>query len=456
MNQNKKSLLLFFGLLLIAFSNVWAQKKSLDNIAAVVGGTIILKSDLEMQYAQYLAQGNADNPEVRCYFLQQLLTQKLLSQQAVIDSVTVTEDQVDDEIDRRLRSMTSRAGGQERLEQFLNRSIIQYKDEIRPDIKEQLVANKMQAKITAGVGVTPSEVRSYFEAIPKDSLPSYNTEVEIGEIIIEPKLTKLEKEKFKDKAESLRLRIKAGEDFGTLARLYSQDPGSAREGGELGFMDRSGLVKEFAAVAFKLKPGELSPVFETEYGFHFLQVIERRGEQVNVKHVLIKTEPTAESLVRVSAQIDTIYKKVADKKIDFATAASVYSDNKETKYNGGMLLNAENVQTRTTYIPTDKLDPQVFLTVDTMKVGDFSKPALFTAADGKRNYRFLYLKSKTGPHKSSLDQDYPKIKEVANEDKINRTLSEWFDKRKKSTFIKVNAEYDVCPKVASWNNAQPN
>ena len=238
--------------------------------------------------------------------------------------------------------------------------------------------------------------------------------------------------------------------------MYSQDPGSAREGGELGFMDRSGLVKEFAAIAFKLKPGELSQAFETEYGFHFLQVIERRGEQVNVKHVLIKTEPTAESLVRVSAQIDTIYKKVADKKIDFATAASVYSDNKETKYNGGMLLNAENVQTRTTYIPTDKLDPQVFLTIDTMKVGDFSKPALFTGADGKRSYRFLYLKSKTGPHKSSLDQDYPKIKEVANEDKINRTLSEWFDKRKKSTFIKVNAEYDVCPKVASWNNAQPN
>lgn len=456
MTQIKKNLVIFFGLLLLVSTNVWAQKKSLDNIAAVVGGAIILKSDLEMQYAQYLAQGNPDNPEVKCYFLQQLLTQKLLSQQAVIDSVTVTEDQVDDEIDRRLRSMTSRAGGQEKLEQFLNRSVIQYKDEIRPDIKEQLVANKMQGKITEGISVTPSEVKTYFEAIPKDSLPYYNTEVEIGEIIIDPKLTKAEKEKFRDKTEALRLRIKAGEDFGTLARLYSQDPGSAREGGELGFMDRSGLVKEFAAMAFKLKPGELSPVFETEYGFHFLQVIERRGEQVNVRHVLIKTEPTPESLVRVKTQIDTIFKKVVDKKIDFATAASLYSDNKETKYNGGMLLNAENVQTRTTHIPTDKLDPQVFLTVDTMKVGAFSQPFLYTAADGKQGYRFLYLKSKTGPHKSSLEQDYPKIKEVANEDKINRTLSQWFEKRKKSTFIKVNSEYDVCPKVATWNNAQPN
>lgn len=456
MNRMKKNLVIFFGLLLIASTNVWAQKKSLDNIAAVVGGAIILKSDLEMQYAQYLAQGNADNSEVRCYFLQQLLTQKLLSQQAVIDSVTVTEDQVDDEIDRRLRSMTSRAGGQEKLEQFLNRSVIQYKDEIRPDIREQLVANKMQGKITEGISVTPSEVRTYFEAIPKDSLPYYNTEVEIGEIVLNPKLTKAEKEKFRDKAEALRLRIKGGEDFGTLARLYSQDPGSAREGGELGFMDRGGLVKEFAAMAFKLKPGELSPVFETEYGFHFLQVIERRGEQVNVKHVLIKTEPTPESLTRIKTHIDSIYTKVLDKKIDFATAASLYSDNNETKYNGGMLLNAENVQTRTTYIPTDKLDPQVFLTVDTMKVGGYSQPFSFTAADGKQGYRLLYLKSKTGPHKSSLDQDYPKIKEVANEDKVNRTLSQWFEKRKKSTFVRVNPEYDVCPTVKTWNNSQPN
>ncbi len=216
------------------------------------------------------------------------------------------------------------------------------------------------------------------------------------------------------------------------------------------------MVKEFAAIAFKLKPGELSQVFETEYGFHFLQVIERRGEQVNVRHVLIKTEPTPASLTRVKAEIDTIYKKVVNQKIDFATAASLYSDNKETKYNGGMLLNAENVQQRTTHIPTDKLDPQVFLTVDTMKVGAYSQPFIFTAADGKQGYRFLYLKSKTGPHKSSLEQDYPKIKEVASEDKINRTLSQWFDKRKKTTFIRVNPEYNGCSTVSKWNNAQPN
>lgn len=438
----------------ISVAQVTQDQRSVDKIAAVVGGTIILESDVEVQYAQHLAQGNEENQDVKCYILQQLLTQKLLGQQAIIDSITVTDDQVDDEIDRRMRVMTSRAGGQERLEEFLNRSVIQYKDEIRPDVKEQLVADKMQSKITENVGITPLEVRRYYESIPKDSLPYYNTEVEVGEIVMYPKLTKEEKEIFRDRTEALRLRIKTGEDFETLASLYSQDPGSAKEGGDLGFMDRTMLVKEFAAVAFKLKPGELSQVFETEYGFHVLQVVERRGEQVRVRHILIKTEPTQASLDRVKARIDSVYRDIKNKKLDFATAASLYSDNNETKYNGGMMLNAEDVQTRTTYIPTDKLDPSVFLVIDTMKVNSYSDPSLFSAQDGKQGYRLLYLKSKTGPHQANLKQDYPKIKAVAFDDKISRTISEWFEKRRLSTFIKIDPEYQSCSSLKTWVTAQ--
>lgn len=279
----KKTLKVIVGLIFttLVLTHAQAQQKSLDKVAAVVGSAIILQSDIEMQYAQYRAQGNSENLDIKCYFLQQLLAQKLLSQQAAVDSITVSEGDVDNEVNRRMRVMIQRAGGQDRLEQFLNRSVLQYKDEIRSDIKEQLIANKMQGKITENVNVTPLDVRRYFEAIPKDSLPSYSTEVEVGTLVTYPKLTKLEKEIFQDKLEALRLRIKAGEDFGTLARIYSQDTGSAREGGELGFADRSAYVKEFAAMAFKLKVGELSPVFETQFGFHVLQVIERRGEQVN-------------------------------------------------------------------------------------------------------------------------------------------------------------------------------
>ncbi len=458
--EMRKTLGIIVGLLLINLAQVIAQttpsdtKKSLDKVVAVIGSSIILQSEIDMQYAQYLSQGNPDNADVRCQILQGLISQKILGQQAIIDSIAVTEDDVDNEIDRRLRSSIARAGGQERLEQFLNRSLIQYKDEIRPDIKEMLVANKMQAKITENVAVTPLEVKRYFDAIPKDSLPFFNTEVEIGEVVVYPKMNKLEKEAFRDKAEALRLRIKGGEDFATLARLYSQDPVSAREGGDLGFMDRTGLVKEFAATAFKLKPGELSQVIETEFGFHVLQLVERRGEQVNVRHILIRTEPVPASLERAKAHIDSVYNNVIGKKVDFGTAASLYSDNNDTKYNGGMMLNAENVQSRTTFIPTDKLDPTIFLTVDTMKVGTVSQPALFTAADGKQGYRFLLLKSKTGPHQANLEQDFPKIKEVAFEDKTNRTISEWFEKRRKITYIKIDSEFQTCSEIATWTTAQ--
>src|SRR6185437_12175917 len=275
------------------------------------------------------------------------------------------------------------------------------------------------------------------------------------EIAFYPKLTKTEKEAYRQKAEDLLKRIKNGEDFGALARLYSQDPGSAPDGGDLGFADRTGFVKEFSAMAFKLKAGEISPVFETDFGFHFLQVIERRGEQVHVRHILIVPAITQESLDRAKAKADSVYDLMQkNKKIDFSTYAAYYSDDMDTKYNGGMMLNLENVQERSTYIPTDKLDPQIALTTDTMKVGSISKPQLFTGADGKKAYKILYLKSSTDAHKANLAQDYPKIKEYATNDKINRTVSEWFQKKRKQTFIKIDPEYQSCPTLKGWGTPE--
>ncbi|HTN21001.1 MAG TPA: peptidylprolyl isomerase [Pelobium sp.] len=450
-----KKYLVLIGIIFLGLANSFAQDKVVDKVVAVVGDNIILKSEVDQQYAQYVMQGNKPDESIKCSFLQNMLSQKLLTQQAVLDSITVEEDDVDGEIDRRMRVMTSRAGGQEKLEGFLGRSLIQYKDEIRPDIREQLVAQKMQAKITEKVEVTPLEVKRYFETFPKDSLPEFNTEVEVGEIVVYPELTKKEKEVYKDKAEALRLRIKGGDSFATLARLYSQDPGSAREGGELPFFDRQTMAKEFTSWAFKLKEGEISPVFETEFGFHFLEVLERRGEQVRVRHILIIPETPATALERAKVEIDSTYQKVKAGKLDFSTAASLFSDEKETKFNGGMMLNAENVQSRTTFIPTDKLDPKVFLTIDTMKVGSFSTPAMFTDARGKMGYRFLYLKSKIPPHKANLDQDLPKIKDAAYEDKINKTVSKWFEKRRKSTYIKIDKDYQNCEILKDWITDSP-
>lgn len=444
-----------FGLTLLilvaALGFVNAQIKTLDKVVVVAGNSIILQSDIESQYAQYLAQGNAPDPGIKCMIVQQALTTKLLAQQAVIDSVVVADNDVDAEVDRRMRTMTQRAGGQDRLEQFLGRSVIQYKDEIRPEIKEQMVAEKMRQKITEKVNVTPNDVKKYFESIPKDSLPTYNKEVEVGEISITPVLTTAEKAIYKQKAQDLLDRIKKGEDFGNMARLYSQDPGSAPDGGDLGFADRSTFVKEFAAMAFKLKAGEISPVFETEFGFHFLQVIERRGEQVHVRHILIRPELTKASLDRAKLKIDSIYTLFQkNKNIDFSAAAGYYSDDKETKFNGGMILNSDNVQNRTTFIPTDKLDPQIALIVDTLKVGEVSQPKIFTSQAGQQTYKILYLRSKTDAHKANLAQDFPRLKEIAYQDKINKSVSEWFERRRKDTYVRIDPEYQGCTQLKTW------
>lgn len=442
--------------LFLIITSARAQVRTLDKIVAVVGNNIILQSDIELQYAIYLSSGNPANPDLKCVMLKNLITQKLLNQRAVIDSITVSDDDVDNEVDRKMRASIARAGGQDRLEQFLGRSVIQYKDEIRPDIKESLIANKMRQKITEKVNVTPLDVEHYFNKIPKDSLPTFNKEVEVGEIVFQPKLNKDEKEQYRQKAEDLLARVKKGEDFATLARLYSNDTGSAEEGGDLGFADRNTFVKEFAAWAFKLKAGEISPVFETEYGFHFLQVIERRGEQVHVRHILIMPVTTQASLDRAKLRADSAYNLlVKNKNTDFSAVASYYSDDKETKYNGGMMLNDQNVETRTTFIPTDKLDPQIALTVDTMKVGEVSQPKLYTDQTGKKSYRIFYLKSETPAHKANLKQDFPKIKEVAMQDKLNRTVSEWFEKRRKETYIRIDPEYITCPGLKGWNNDSP-
>ena len=448
--SNNRCIFLFLILLTISYHVSAQEAKVIDKVAAVVGSNIILQSEIEMQYAQYLAQGNQANEDFKCYILQQQLTQKLLAQQAAIDSIDVTESEVDDNINSRLRYMSNQAGGQERLEQFLNRSLLQYKEEMRPSVYEQLKANKMQQNIVAGIDVTPLEVKRYFESLDTDSLPYFNTEVEVGELVVFPQPTREEKQQFRDRAEELRRQVADGGDFATVARLYSQDPGSAPHGGDLGFNTRDGFVKEFSAVAFRLKPGELSPVFESEFGFHFLEVLERRGEEVRTRHVLITIKPTPESLKRAKTHIDSIYQHVVDNKLDFYTAATRYSDNKETKYNGGMLLNMENQESRTTLIPADKLDASVFTAIDTLQPGEYSRPSEFTDRTGKRGYRFTYLKSRTPPHQANLKQDYAKIKEAALQDKINRELSEWFEGRRKVTFIDINEEYHNCDDLKIW------
>jgi peptidyl-prolyl cis-trans isomerase SurA len=426
-----------------------AQRIMLDKIIAVIGNSVILQSDIELLNAQYLIQNV--HPD-KCMLTQGLITQKLLVQQAAIDSIDVKEEDIQNEIDRRMRGMSQRAGGQDKLEQFLGRSLLQYKEEIHGDVREMMLAEKMKGHITEKLNTTPQDVRDYFNKMPKDSLPTFNKEVEVAEIVFQPKLSKEEKDLYRQKSQDLLDRIKKGEDFATLATAYSQDPGTAPQGGDPGFIDRNTFVKEYTGWAFRLKAGEYSPVFESpDYGFFFLQVLERRGEQVHARHILITPPITAASLDRAKGKADTVYNLIIkNSKVDFfSSAAAFYSDSKETKYNGGMILNPEG-ETRTTYIPTDKLDPQIAVVVDTMKAGGVSKPVLFTDQRGNKSYRVFYLKSVTNAHKANLDQDFPKIKAFATQDKINRTVSQWFAKKRKETFIKIDPQYQACSVLKDW------
>ena len=433
-------------LAILSLPSVQAQSQLVDRIVATVGSSIILQSDVEMQYAQYLAQGEQPNEEMKCMVLQQLLTQKLLSQQAAIDSIEVSEAEVDDNLNRRMQMMVRQAGGKERLEEFLNRSLLQYKEEMRSNVGEQLKAERMRQTIVSSIGVTPAEVKQYFESLDQDSLPYFDTEVEIGEISIKPELTKEEKEQFRKKAEGYRQQVLNGSDFGTVARLYSED-GSAPYGGELGFATRDNYVKEFSAMAFKLKEGDISPVFETQFGFHFLQVLQRRGEEVNVRHILIKKTPTSASLQRAKAKIDSIYDQVVAGDIEFHTAAARYSDADQTKYSGGMISNPED---NSPLIPVNKLDKETFTAIDPLEVGQYSKSFLSEDPRDGKLYKFIYLKSRIAPHKANLDQDFAKIQEAASQDKINRSLSEWFEKRKENTYIDINPDFLQCEVLKPW------
>ncbi len=438
-------------LVLTSFTLTFGQAPQLvDRIIATVGTSYILQSDLEMEYTQYLASGNAPSDEVKCYIVQQLLTSKLLSQQAVIDSIEVSENEVDDNLNQRIRVMTQRAGGRERLEEFLNRSILQHKEEMRPMVAEQLKGNKMQQQLVSNIDVTPQEVKNYFESLNQDSLPYFDTEIEYSQLVLKPQLTREEKEQFREKAEGYRTQIINGSDFGTIARFYSED-GSAPFGGELDYSTRDAWVKEFSAQAFKLKEGEISPVFETQFGYHFLQVLDRRGEEVKVRHLLIRIKPTAASLERTKLKMDSIATQIANKKIDFNTAASIYSDDNNTKYNGGVVTNMED---RSSLIPVNQLDDvSVFNAIDPLKAGEVSKPVLYTdKASGDVTYRIYYLKSRIAPHKANLDQDFAKIKEAARQDKVNRTLSEWFETRRESTYIAINPDFLSCGELKIWTS----
>jgi len=431
-----------------AVSFASAQPKNADKIVAILGENIILNSDVDGQYAQYLAQGAKDNGDLKCQILESLLSQKMLQNQAKVDSLEISEQQVEDELNRRVKYFISQIGSQDKLEQFIGKSILEFKDELREDVRAVIMAQNMQQEITRKITVTPNEIKKFYEEIPRDSLPFFNKEVQVGVITKKPKISAKAKQEAKDKLEALRVRVANGEDFATLAILYSQD-GSAKSGGELGFVGRGELVKAFEAVAFKLRPGELSAVVETEFGFHIVQLIERRGEQVNVRHILIKVNYDYADMLAAKHELDSVYNLISTNQMTFADAAMKFSDDESTKHSGGMMLNPQDGSTK---IPTDQLDPSIFFQIDNMKVGDVSMPTAYKTQAGEQAYRLVKFIAKTEPHKANLTDDYIKIQQAALTSKQNKEVEKWFSKKRTQTYIRINEEFSSCEKLQPWIN----
>lgn len=418
------------------------QQVQVDGIIAKVDNHVILRSDLEFGYLQYLAQSKQQPSEdLKCQIFTSLLQDKLLLARAEIDSITVEEVMVTGELDERINYLASQVGGTERLEQYYNKSLRQLKDELRKTVREQMVMERMQREITSKVSVTPKEIKRYFNNIPKDSLPYFSTEVEIGQIVIHAEIGREQKQAARQQLEELRKRILAGEDFATLAKQYSQDPGSAQDGGELGFFKKKELVPEYEAAALRLEPGGISNVIESQFGFHLIQLIERRGQEFNTRHILIKPATATVDINAAVTELDSVRSLIVSDSLTFAQAAKEYSDDTNTKDNGGMLTSRA---TGTTYIPMDQVDPAIFFVIDTLEVGEISKPVAFTTPDGKDAARILYLKSKTPPHLANLTDDYQKIANAALAQKRSSAVSDWFKKNVNTVYIEIDPQYEEC------------
>lgn len=424
------------------------KQQVVDQVVAVVGNNIIMLSDIEAQYQQFLSQTTLRGDDLRCRILDQLLLNKLLLHQAKVDSVEVTDDQVEQKINQNMSYYIQQIGSVEKLEKYYGKSMSELKEEFRPMVRDQLVTQQMQSKVTGGINASPNDVKNFYESIPRDSLPLINSEVEYSQIIKKVAVSDEEKRKTKEEIIKLRERVINGEEFSTLAILYSQDKESAKQGGELGFVNRGDLVPEFEAAAFRLKSlTETSPVIETQFGFHIIQLIERRGDKINCRHILLHPKVSPEDIVKAQAETDSIAKLIREGTLTFAEAAEKFSDDKDTKLNGGMVLNPSSGSSR---FESDQVDPTVLFQLDKMEKGAISNPMITSTREGDQAYRILLLKSRTEPHRLNMKDDYQRLQELAQADKQNRILEQWRNKKKALTYIRISDDYKNCPILTDW------
>lgn len=435
-------IVLIITLFTLSSGLIRAQEQIIDEVIAIVGNDIILKSDIEAQYLQAMAQGVDFDGDLRCKLLEDMMFQKILLNQAQLDSIEVSEKEVEQRVDYRLSDLIAQAGDEQTLIDYFGKEMTEIKTDLKKLLYEQMMTQKMQGKITDDIKITPGEVRSFFKSIPESELPLINAELELAHITIKPEISEDAIQEVKDKLNDFIQRVEKGTKFNTLAILYSEDPGSARKGGELGFKTRKDFIPEFSAVAFRLnEPGEVSPIVETMYGFHVIQLIEKRGEKANFRHILLTPKIPITENERVIKLLDSLSNEIRLGNLSFDEAAKKYSSDDETKNTGGIMINP---RTGLSKFQTDEIDASLYNQIKNLKTGELSSPFESRSTDNKVIYEMVRLNSKTEPHQANIKQDYSYLQELALNDKKGKAMEEWLNKQQKSIYIKIKDDYRNC------------
>ncbi|MFT6715532.1 MAG: peptidyl-prolyl cis-trans isomerase SurA [Saprospiraceae bacterium] len=421
----------------------------LDGVVAIVGNAVILKSDVEVMLEQLKSQGVDAEQSSFCHVWNELLFQKLLVHRADVDSVEVTEKEVDVEINRRLTYLLTQMGGSEvEFEKYFDKTVLEFKKEVRPVIKDNLKVQKMQASIAQEVDISPFEVQEYYDKIPKDSLPIIPEQYKIAQIIINPVPSQYETKRIRKQIDEIREEIIKGKDFGLMALLHSQDPGSKVKRGELGFVSRNQLVPAFSAAAFKLKEGEVSEVVESEFGFHIIKLIERKGTFVNVRHILLSPKVYSTDIELCKMRVDSILAELKKDGANFNKIASVVSDDARTKENGGVMINFKNGDD---YFTAEDLDENLFFAIQKLEKGETSAAELIQIQGGKNAFRLIHLMEKIDFHVGTIETDYAKIKKSALAFKKKKSIDKWVSENIKGSYLKLPEECKQCDNLKLWN-----
>ena len=438
------------ALLLLVTTSVFAQpaKQKVDGVIGVVGEYVILDSDIDLEYIQLKAQGVDIKNITRCELFGKQLEDKLYAHQAIQDSIIVTDQEVNDYMDQQIDAMVEQVGSMEKVVQYYNKKD---EDDFRSYffdiIKMNKLTSQMQKKIVDDVEITPEEVRNFFKGIPQDEIPMFGAEVEVAQIVVKPKISEEEKQIAINKLKEIKKDVQGGASFYSKVVLNTDDKASIGTGGFYKITRKTPFVKEFKEVAFSLAEGEISEPFETEFGYHIILVEKIKGQEIELRHILIKPKVTDEALKQARADIEIIREKIVKGEISFADAAKASSEEKETKNNGGVLFNPQTMETK---FELTKMDPALYNQIVDLKVGEVSLPYLDQEERGNKFYKILTINNKLPEHKADYASDYLKIKELALRDKQIKAISKWMDEKIQETYVKIDKDYQACDFANNW------